>query len=248
MGSSEVSSLITVKIAVCDDEFLVCNQISTALLDYAHERGCAFDISVFHSGVEVLAGISSDTQVVFLDISMEGLSGMEVARKLREQPSFSEMRIVFVTSMVQYAVEGYSVHAFGFLPKPISRVTFNLLLDDLMRSIAISTGHSVALKTASGVELVKSRDILYVESFAHSMRVVCVGGELSCNAPMGSFEEKLSDGSFFRCHRCYLVGMRHISSISDGFCILSNQDSIPISRYRRREFLEAFNRFVRTWL
>ena len=248
MGSESNSSSVVVKIAVCDDDAFACNQISTALLNYAHVNGLRFDVSVFRSGAELLGGISCDMQIAFLDISMEGITGMEVDRKLREQPSFSEMRIVFVTSMVQYAVEGYSVHAFGFLPKPISRTTFNLLLDDLMKSIAISTGHSISLKTDSGLELVRSSDILYVESFSHSMKVVCVDRELFCNAPMSSFEEKLSDGCFFRCHRCYLVGMRHIISMNDRFCIMSNQDSIPVSRYRRQEFLETFNRFVRMWL
>lgn len=237
---------MVIKIGICDDDVAFCGRMEAALKQYAREHGHEFYLSIFHSGEELLRDVDKQTQVLFLDIAMNGLTGMEVARKLRE--CSSELRIIFVTSMVQYAVEGYWVRAFGFLTKPVSVAALERQMDDVIRSFGISHDKNLGICTREGAEIVRSQEILYVESFAHRMRLICQQRTLECSMPMKRIEEELSDCGFFRCHKCYLVNFRHVASVGDNVCVLDNQAQIPISRQRRKEFIQAFNCFVGAWI
>lgn len=237
---------MVITVGICDDEEVVCNQLSVALRQYATAKKCSFELSVFHSGQELLRDIKPDMQILFLDISMNGLTGIEVARKLRE--TSPEIRVIFITSMVQYAVEGYSVHAFGFLSKPISFAALERQMDDTIRSLVSTSGKKLAIHSGGNVELIPSNDILYIESFAHQLKVSNIRGQMQCAVPMKQMEETLKDCGFFRCHKCYLVNFRHILRVDDRGCILDNQEHIPVSRHRRQEFLQEFNRFIGVWM
>lgn len=237
---------MVVSIGVCDDEKAVCEQIRLLLMQYAHQKDCRFQISVFHSGKELLASTPGNIQILFLDIAMSGLTGMEVARKLHEtSPS---TLIIFVTSMVQYAVEGYSVHAFGFLPKPVSAAMLQRQLDDALRTLAARSGKTILVRFEGKQQLVNSNNICYVESFAHQMRLVLTDATLQCTVTMLQMEKDLAGCHFFRCHKCYLVNMRHIIRVDETSCVMTSGQSIPISRHRRQAFMQELNRFVGGWL
>lgn len=241
---------MVVAIGICDDDQNVCEFLADACERYSRKHGFECRSVSFSSGEELLryARSSEPLDLLFLDIVMEGASGMDVARKLREGTTWRDTRIVFVTSMVHYAVEGYRVHAFGFLTKPFTLAELERVLNDAMRSLAIDQEKRIALKTDGGICFIDANKILYVEAFAHRMKVVQAASVSACFSSMNKMEEGLKARGFFRCHRSYLVNLREVERIEGGECEMSNGDIVPISRHRSRDFLDAFSRFIGAWL
>ena len=129
------------KVMICDDEPEMCAQIRQSLARFTQECGAQFSIRECHSGEALLCRLEADTDLVFLDIRMEGLSGMEAARRLRKENR--DVCLIFITTMTQYALEGYQVHAYGFLKKPLLYAQFRLLMLDALRSLAGKNAHHI---------------------------------------------------------------------------------------------------------
>ncbi len=106
------------KLIICDDEPVIYETIRNMLGRFSKECGISLDVSTCASGEELLGAVTPDVDILLLDIRMGELSGMNAARKIREKNS--DICIIFVTTMTQYALEGYKVHAFGFLKKPLT--------------------------------------------------------------------------------------------------------------------------------
>ena len=112
------------KTIICDDEQEMRSAVRANLERFSEETGERFSVTELTSGEALLFNLTEDTDIIFLDIKMNGITGMDAARKLREKNS--RVCIVFITTMTQYALEGYEVHAFGFLKKPVSYAQFRL--------------------------------------------------------------------------------------------------------------------------
>lgn len=233
----------TVRVAICDDEQSTCQTLAKAIQRYGREHDILFAISAFHSGEELLEGFDPRWHLLFLDIAMGEVNGMDAAKALRQLYG-NDLRIVFVTSLEQYALEGYPVHAFGFLVKPVSYARLCFLLDDALRSLAAAQCMQIAVQTDDGTKIVDTSQVLYVESFAHRMRLTSKEGSLFCTTPLKELKSKLANSGFVCCHRCYLVNLRYVTTVKSDECIMTNGDRIPVSRGKRTDFQQAFNKFV----
>ncbi len=230
------------KVMICDDEPEMCAQIRQSLARFTQECGAQFSIRECHSGEALLCRLEADTDLVFLDIRMEGLSGMEAARRLRKENR--DVCLIFITTMTQYALEGYQVHAYGFLKKPLLYAQFRLLMLDALRSLAGKKEETITLKIGSEVHTVSLPRLLYLEVRNHEVRVVCTDGVLSCYEAMSNMEQLLRGHGFFRCHKSFCVNLRHITRITSAGVQMRNGDELPVSKHRRREFLEAFSAYA----
>lgn len=105
------------KIAVCDDEKIYRSRLKDLLEKYAQSKGLHFEIFSFENADKLLLNYPENLDLLFLDIAMDGVDGMSAAREIRR--SDPQVCIIFITSMYQYALDGYSVKAFGFITKPV---------------------------------------------------------------------------------------------------------------------------------
>ncbi len=105
------------KIAVCDDEKIYRSRLKDLLEKYAQSKGLRFEIFSFESADKLLLNYPENLDLLFLDIAMDGVDGMSAARQIRLGDP--QVCIIFITSMYQYALDGYSVKAFGFITKPV---------------------------------------------------------------------------------------------------------------------------------
>lgn len=122
-------------ISICDDDTAVCQQLSDYILRFEEETGQKMQATIFSSVAELLSDYPCATDILLLDIEMGSPNGIETAQRLRL--TVPDLCIIFITGYNQYAVKGYSVRAFGFLPKPVSYLTFRneltLAMEQLQR-------------------------------------------------------------------------------------------------------------------
>lgn len=227
------------KVMICDDEPEVCQEIEQSLLRFAHDAGETFEIRRCSSAEELLEQWQEDNDILLLDIRMQGMTGMEAARELRKRGS--RVAILFITTMVQYAMEGYEVHAYGFMKKPLREKQFHLQLEDVLRYLRRTKGKPLLLNTNFITDVICSTEIVYAEAFGHKIEVLLSDGRrITHGIPLGELERQLPPENFFRCHKSYLVNLQHIRQIGLSELLLTGGAHVPLSRHRRRELLQVF--------
>ena len=229
------------KIDICDDEEAVCSLLCNYLERLQADAGEKFQARIFHSAEELLGAARPDTDVILLDISMGDMTGMDAARELRARGS--RVALVFITTMTQYAMEGYEVHAFGFLRKPLEYGVFRRQMEDLLAHLRRAQGTTWEVRMGAESRLLATNEIVCLDAYGHSVTVrLANGGTLPCSATLAEAENQLERVGFFRCHKSYLINLTHVKRIGTEDITLTGDLTIPLSRHRRKDFLAAFAR------
>ncbi len=225
------------KIAVCDDEEYFRNLMLRFLQQYSEQFDVEIDASFFSSGEELLKAHTSDTELIFLDIQMGGQDGIETARQLRRIDP--KVCIIFITNMLNRAIDGYSVHAWGFVSKPLTYPELSHQLSSAIRQIKQSREkvRTYTVRTTLGTENIPVQDILYVEVERHSIHLHTKDRTISFRGSMKDLEEDLTPMGFLRPHASFLVNVRHVKKVEQNELVLTDNDTIPVSQKRRRDFL-----------
>ncbi|CEP48114.1 LytR/AlgR family response regulator transcription factor [Paraclostridium sordellii] len=165
---------------------------------------------------------------------MDGLNGMEVARKIR-QIDKKEVEIIFTTSLIEYIQEGYEVRAYRYLLKPIK-------LEDLKKHIILcieeltkNKESYIAVNEKNNTCKVKISEITYIEIQKREMTIHTINEDYTINSSMSKLENELSKYNFYRCHKSFMVNIDFIKNIKQYIAILDNKEEVPISRYRFKE-------------
>ena len=195
------------KIAVCDDS----REDRGALRALLEACGHDFEIREYGSGAELYAdmGYVRECGIVFLDINMEGMDGLEAAGKIKAE--CPKVHIVLVTAYVNYALDGYKVKASRFLLKDDLEQTLPECLDDILRE----------------------DDIIYIETSRHKNVFYTAGQTYSIDKKMDELEAELAGMGFVRIHQSFLINMRYIGKLSSYVMVLTTgkEISVPKSRY-----------------
>lgn len=183
-------------------------------------------------------------KLIFLDIKMPKISGFEMLRSLPVHP-----QIIFTTAFREYAVEGFDLNAADYLLKPFSferflqaiNKVYVLVSPELMADSPqpITTDHTdddVFVKSNGKLIRIRIQDIFYIEALKEYVRIFTSNGNQVVYQTMQNLEERLPKESFFRIHRSYIVGLRHVQAI-EANCVLVNDTRLPVSRYSKDEFI-----------
>lgn len=230
------------RIVVCDDEWEARQQIDIYLQQLKHETNEELEVFYFSSGEELLEHIPDHIDVLLLDIQMSKKTGIDVARELRKKGH--GFYLFFITSRVEYALEGYEVHAYAFLRKPIQYSQMKRYLLEVFQNLDREKKSVLILKNGSTNDIIHCHDIIYVEVLKHTTYVITENDKYQYSIPLNIIEKKLISYGFFRIHKSYLINMRKILRIHSNEVIMTNRDTIPISKYRKKEFLNEFSFIV----
>lgn len=220
-----------------DDEEVIREQIG----GFIKKRNPDFDISGFATGEGLLAA-GKDFDIIFLDIEMEGMGGIEAARTLRQ--SGADAVVLFITGIREYVFEAFDVSAFHYLLKPIEEQKF---MEVLVRA-AEEAGkrkrqkeRQIFIRTKNQGYTLNLNSILYIESRGKKVEVHVTDMEdvIESYATMDELEEELGDG-FYRCHRGYLVNMAHIARYDSDSIFLSGGGKVYLTRKKHKEFVKAY--------
>ena len=212
-------------------------------MKYMDENGCPCEIDEFESGNEFInLGINmTKYDIVFLDINMDEIDGIETAQEIRKVSN--DIFIVFVTAFINYAVEGYSVNAIRYILK--NNENFAELIFECIDAISKKMNDSVKkkeFKFSEGVKNISLELLLYIESKLHKLNFHIMEDKLNTYSLYGKldeFEKELEDKAFLRIHR-YLINMKHIVSIYRYKAVLNNGIKLKISKDRYKFVNEKF--------
>ena len=226
------------KVAVVDDERACREMMEKYLSDFASETGVAFETAFYADAESFLADAETVRfDLIFMDIKMPGTDGMTAARKLRERDK--EAVLIFVTDMAKFAVEGYEVHAFNYVLKPVTYFEFKLKM--LKAAEAVSTISPRILEVVSGgtKHYLDIKKVLYVEVINHKLTFHTLTGDFRSTGSLSAVEERIADRAFCRCNSCFLVNLQYVVSVHGGDCELSNGEKLRISQSKRKAFVGA---------
>ncbi len=217
-------------IAICDDNSLALDRIVRLLEDYRKQTRAPISWRTFLSASEMVSSMHTEEYgLLLLDILMPGVSGMEAARAIRTFDS--DVKIVFLTSSPDYAVEGYAVNAMDYLLKPVNRQRFVALMDRLV-SEDYKRSESLHIKTTSGAAKILLSALAYVEVRDKFLYFHMNDGSVrQSRASLAEYEPNLlSHSNFLKVHRSYIVNLWHMSELTADSFVTFGGETIPISR------------------
>lgn len=233
------------KIAICDDESAQAQLLRGYVKQWGIERREAVEIRLFPSAESFLFHWEEEKgwDALLLDIQMPGLSGVELAKKLRSEGS--SLPVVFITGVPDFVEEGYEVEAIHYLLKPASREKLFSCLDRAMKKSAREA--VLLLETPDGGELrLLQREIAVIEAAGRRVLIrTGAGQEEEARAGFQEVLERLEPGAFVQCHRSYAVGLRHVARLMKEQVQLDSGDFVPVSRRLFPQVSAAFVGFYR---
>ena len=238
-----------IQAAFCDDDPLAINEIKALFDQYCEVNVQEIACTVFHSPLELLAEMEKGTHfdILFLDVIMPGQNGMNVAKEIRQYDN--TVKIIFLTSSSEFAVESYTVDAFFYYVKPIKAEVFCRLMDSAISECEKEKHGSLILRCKCGITRIALEKLVYCEVMGRNLVFHLENGvNLESIGSMDELSNELAKyGNFLRPHRSFLINMEYIQSISYKAITLDNLEKIPIPHGKCSEiknlYLDyAFNR------
>jgi len=232
-------------LAICDDEQKQLDIISELLMEYRNELNLSFELTTFQTGFALLSAMEdgADFDAVFLDIFMDDMNGMEVAHKIRQHNNI--VKIIFLTSSSDFAVESYRVDATDYILKPVIKDNLYSTMTKLSQHIVAADANTDSIivhDRSGGIIRVSLNSIMYVEAMGHTCDLLLNNGTaIHANTSFSILMEQLDNSKLFvQIHRSYLVNLQYIHRLTNTEIFLLGDYRLPLSRSRRQLVLEQF--------
>lgn len=227
-------------------------KIADYIEQYGKENHIEVKTTSYTSGTQLLLNYQKRKfDILFLDVSMPGMSGFETAEEIRNIDQ--EVSIVFCTSYytISNASRGFEVEAEDFLAKPLLYKKIQKVLDKVYKRKLLKAEEKLFLKCQDGLVTIQLSDIIYIETKNKILLLHTIEGEIETNQKIGELEKRLSDKLFYRCHNSYIVNLDYVEGLQRESILVKDEkhqiNPIPISKYRKEEFLRALAGYMGVW-
>ncbi len=233
-----------INIAICDDEKLQVDLLEKYVRSWTSKNNILVNIEAFYNAESFEFNWSMDKKydILLLDIEMPGKNGVELAKRIRTEDDIID--IIFISAISDYIAEGYDVSALNYLIKPVKESKLYECLDKAMEKIP-KEEKTIIINVEGENHRIIQNDILYIESVGHFLEIHTVDKKYSTRKNIGDIEEELDNNILMKCHRSYMVGLKHIRKIGKTDILLDNNHIIPVSRRLYSNINMAFIKYFR---
>lgn len=232
------------RIAICDDEKEQRSIIKT-LLNQSRHFAPNMEICEFASGEELIHSISREKEwydIIFLDIAMGGMNGIETARTIRKYRS--EAIIIFITGIVDYVLQAFEVKAFRYLIKPVSEIKFDKEFKNAVNEGNMANEKNYLIHSNQRIIRLKLSELIYIESNLRKITVYATNDTYTFYGKFADQENRLSKHGFMTINKGILVNLAHVKFVDKNNIYLKNGKELPLSRIRRKEIYDRFTHFM----
>ena len=229
------------RIAIVEDEQESAEQLRSMVQRYAAEVGEETEIVLSQNAVVFLTNYKANFDLIFMDIEMPHINGMECAAQLRRIDQ--NTLLIFATNMAHMAPQGYEVEAFDFIVKPLHYDSLKLKLKRAFARISQEKEDKISFLSRGTWFYMKAAEVRYIEVLDHQLIYHTESGDHSVYGTMSKLSAQLEPLGFFQCNNCYLVNLRHVQRIQNHLVTLPGV-TLQISRPRRKAFMEALNNYI----
>lgn len=210
---------------------------------YATEHSLDLNVVWLNNALDFLED-RPRADLIFMDIDMPGINGLDAARQLRERDAVTPL--VFVTNLAQYAVRGYEVDAVDFMVKPVCYADFSMRMTRALRAVNRTARHSLTVKTREGLQLFPASDLLFVDTQGHDVAYHVAGEQAPfvVRDSLRNVEAELRDLSFVRLSSSALANMAHVRRVRGDEVTLSDGTVLFMSRAKKREAQAAIASYL----
>ena len=229
-----------IRIAIVDDEKVIREQIKKLI----EKKQTDCEIDTYGTGEDLLKA-DSVYDIIFLDIQMDGMNGIDTARALRQKADNTVL--IFITGVKEYVFDAFDVAAFHYLIKPIEENKFWEVCDRAVLAVTKKKQNpsgQIFIKTRSQSITLDQSNVLYIESRAKKVEIHTKTNIVEAYAAISELEKQLV-GSFYRCHRGYLVNMAFIAGYENDSITLNNGETIILSKDKYSEFVKVYMRYLK---
>ena len=233
-----------VKIAICDDEEKSVALHERMVRECLQAAGIGCEITTYIQSRNLLYDITDDAffyDLILLDIEMPGISGMELPQQIKG--FLPNIRIIFVTSHTEYAIDAFELSIFRYVPKNNLEAKLSAAVLDAARLIELEAGQEYTIQTASRMEKIPFKDIFYIQRDGKNASIVSSAGISKVRKSLQQVFDELNTPEFIFIDRGYIVNIIQIMKISDSAAVLKNGEQLPISRSRLQEVKQKINEF-----
>ena len=230
-----------IKIAIVEDEAAVRDQLTDYVRRYTRQYGTEFEVTCFTDGDEILENYRPAFDIIFLDVEMKRLNGMETAQRIRELDD--DVLLIFITNMAQYAIKGYSVGALDYVLKPVPYFAFSQQLQKALGQLEKRERHYLAVAVDGGMRRLDAAEIYYLESEGHKVHFYTEKEDFVVSGTLKNYEEKLVGRAFARCNSGYLVNLAQVSGVQQDM-VQVGPYTLQISRPRRKAFMAGLADYI----
>lgn len=228
-----------INIAICDDDKKIVEQIKKYIMEY---RKAESKVKTYSSGEELLEA-KLNFEIIFLDIDMTGINGIETAKKIRNHDK--SVKIIYVTSFIDYVNMAFEVHAFGYLNKPIKKEQiYKQLSEALEYSKEEKEEDYIEFVTSDGVIRLSPKEIYYFEYLSRKVKIKTLNKTYMMKEKIAEVADKMEKYGFLMPHKSFTVNLFYIRTIKGYDIFMTDGSIIPLSQKKSAEFREQFNIFL----
>lgn len=231
-----------IRIAIVEDDKNTEEKTRSYIERYSKENSQKIEITSFSDGDEIIENYKLNYDIILMDVQMQFLDGITTAKHIRKLDS--DVVIIFITNMAQYAIHGYEVNALDYMLKPVSYFAFSQKLHKAIEKISKVQNNYIAISINKGMKKIDISKLCYVESSGHILTFHMKDENFTTQSTtMKLLEEKLTSHYFYRCNKGYLVNLYYVDGIKENYAIV-NGENILISRTKKNAFYEALTNYI----
>lgn len=230
-----------VAVAVCDDSKKTVDSIKENIEAYGRNSQKEIRVFSYYSGEELLDSYKCNIDILFLDIRMPGMDGVSVAERIRQKDK--KVIIIFVTSLVQYALDGYRVNASNYIIKPVSRKRLNMELKRWIGELGKKEEPFITIHNDGGDYKILLKSIRYIETYRRNLMVHTDKTDILCYWKLKDMEVKIGQYGFARSHASYLVNLFYVENIKKLDLMLATGEILPIGKSKKKAFMEQLGKY-----